>query len=129
MSFRANQRVDIIAGSYEGRRGTYLAPAGFRGISARVCVDLDSRDYRNLRLASLQGIPLPPSSSPALIPASLAASTTGRRPVSPEPDSIAFLLDDAREIQRRVASLVLRLERITVSGHSGTSQDVPNRGS
>jgi hypothetical protein len=52
-SFNANNRVDIIAGSYEGRRGTYLAPAGIRGLSARVSVDMDSKEYRSLRLASL----------------------------------------------------------------------------
>jgi hypothetical protein len=117
MSFRPNDRVDIIAGSYRGRQGTYLAPAGFRGISARVQVDLDSREYRSLRLESLQGIPPIPPSPANEIPAS-RATTTGRRPVSPEPDSLQDLVDEAREIQRRVADLVLRLEQVNVSGRS-----------
>jgi hypothetical protein len=115
ISFIADDRVDIIAGSYEGRRGTYLAPAGFRGLSARVSVDMDSREYRSLRLASLRGIPLTPPSPARQIPASLA-TMTGRRPVSPEPDSLQDLIDETRDIQRRVADLVLRLEQFNVSG-------------
>ncbi len=114
-SFNANDRVDIIAGSYEGRRGTYLAPAGLRGLSARVSVDMDLKDYRSLRLASLRGIPHTPPSPARRIPASLA-TTTGRRVVSPEPDSLQDLVDEARDIPRRVADLVLRLERVNVSG-------------
>ena len=114
-SFNANDRVHSIAGSYEGRRGTYLAPAGIRGLSAPVSVNLDSKEYRSLRLASLQGIPHIPPSPARRIPASLA-TTTGRRIVSPEPDSLQDLVDEAHDIQRRVADLVLRLERVSVSG-------------
>ncbi len=108
-SFNADNRVDIIAGSYKGRRGTYLAPAGIRGLSARVSVDMDSKEYRSLRLASLRGIPHTPPSPAKRLPASLA-TTTGRCIVSPEPDSLQDLVDEARNIQRRVTDLVLRLE-------------------
>jgi hypothetical protein len=43
MSFIPGERVDIIAGEYIGRKGYYLALAGFRGLSAQVKLDLDTR--------------------------------------------------------------------------------------
>jgi hypothetical protein len=121
MALHPNDRVDIVAGSYEGGRGTYLAPAGLRGMSARVCVDDDSRDYRTLRLVSLRAIVPSPPSLPRSLPASRVA-TTGRRPVSPEVgqtvDSLDDLVAEARHIKRRVRDLVLRLEAVTVSGRA-----------
>ncbi len=109
MAFGPNDRVDIVAGSYEGRQGTYLAPVGFRGLSGRVSVDYDSRNYRTLRLESLRAIVPSPPTPPRPLPASHVA-TTGRRPVSPDLDSLQDLIDEARDIQRRVTDLVLRLK-------------------
>ena len=120
MPFQPEERVDIIAGSYKGQQGTYLAPSGFRGISARVRVDGDSRESRNLRLASLQAIRRPPPSPARKIPVGWLA-TTGRRPVSPglaqSGDSMQKLLEEVRDIERRVRDLVLHLEAMSISGH------------
>jgi hypothetical protein len=121
MALHPNDRVDIVAGSYEGRRGTYLRPVGLRGLSGRVSVDYDSRDYRSLRLASLRAIVPPPPTPPRPLPASRVA-TTGRRPVSPDVgqtvDSLEDLVAEARYIEGRVQDLVLRLEAMTVLGRA-----------
>jgi hypothetical protein len=118
MPFEIEQRVAIVAGSYRGRRGTYLAPAGFYGLSGKVRVDGDSRLSRTLRLTSLEAIeaivipplPSPPRRTPA---------TTGARSVSPEPlDSMQDVIEEARAIQRRVTDLVIRLEALTVAGRA-----------
>jgi hypothetical protein len=112
MSFRENDRVDIVGGSYQGRRGTYLAKVGFRNLTVSVKVDGDSRESRNLKRTSIRALTRPPPSLGRPIP----STTTGRRPVSPEPDSLQDLIDEARDIQRRVADLVHRLEQVNVSG-------------
>jgi hypothetical protein len=117
MVFDRNDRVVIVGGTYKGQNGTYLAPAGFRGLSAGVQVYLDSRDHRTLRTASLQAIGHRRTSPARAVPAS-RASTTGRRPVSPEPNSLQDLVEEARDIQRRVADLIVRLEAVDVSGRS-----------
>ena len=121
MALGPNDRVDIVAGSYEGRQGTYLAPVGFRGLSGRVSVDYDSRNYRNLRLESLRAIVPSPPTPPRPFPASRVA-TTGGRPVSPDVgqtvDSLEDLVAEARHIERRVKDLVLRLEAMTVLGRA-----------
>jgi hypothetical protein len=121
MAFGPNDRVDIVAGSYEGRQGTYLAPVGFRGLSGRVSVDYDSRNYRTLRLESLRAIVPSPPTPPRPLPASHVA-TTGGRPVSPDVgqtvDSLEDLVAEARHIERRVKDLVLRLEAMTVLGRA-----------
>ncbi len=121
MAFGPNDRVDIVAGSYEGRQGTYLAPVGFRGLSGRVSVNYDSRNYRTLRLESLRAIVPSPPTPPRPLPASHVA-TTGRRPVSPDVgqtvDSLEDLVAEACHIERRVKDLVLRLEAMTILGRA-----------
>jgi hypothetical protein len=112
MSFQENDRVEIVAGSYQGRRSTYLAKVGYRNITVSVKVDGDSRESRNLKRTSIRAFTHPPPSFGRLIP----STTTGRRPVSPDLDSLQDLIDEARDIQRRVADLPLRLEQVNVSG-------------
>jgi hypothetical protein len=95
MALGPNDRVDIVAGSYEGRRGTYLAPVGFRGLSGRVSVDYHLRNYTNLRLESLRAIVPSPPTPPRPLPASRVA-TTGGRPVSPDVGQTVDSLEDYR---------------------------------
>jgi hypothetical protein len=45
--------VEIGGGSYQGRRGTYLAKVGYRNITVSVKVDGDSRESRNLKHTSI----------------------------------------------------------------------------
>jgi hypothetical protein len=126
MTFQPGEQVDIIAGSYKGRQGTYLlAPAGFRGLSARIKVDGDSRESRSLCLASLQATPPP---SPARHIPSSRTATTDRRLVSPmweqSGDSFLDLVEKACDIARRVTDLIQRLEAdFNVSGYSTRLDD------
>jgi hypothetical protein len=102
-TFVEGDRVHFVAGSYKGRKGTYLSPAGVVGLSARVKVDADTKPYRSIRWTSFQKTH--PIQEP---PLQTVPNVTNTNPILEE-DRQAIIAE-LEFLERRMAELRIRLE-------------------